>query len=283
MSEISSELDPQSATDDPFDEPVRSEPATNEDALVVKLDAYEGPMDILLDLARRQKVDLLQISVLTLVDQYLAFMEEARTRKIELAADYLVMAAWLTYLKSKLLLPKQADEEGELTADEMAARLAFQLQRLEAMREAAEKIMELPQRGRHFFGRGMPEGVRVIRKTEWSADIYDLLKAYTTQRVKAVDATIKYTPPKVYQIEEARERLRRMLGSIPDWADLTALSPIGEIDAPRSSVIASAFNAVLEYAKDGKVEVRQSGAFQSLYVRDAAQNAAGDNPIQPIR
>ena len=217
-----------------------------------------------------------------LVEQYLEFIDEARARKLELAADYLVMASWLTYLKSKLMLPKQDNKEGEPTADEMAARLAFQLQRLEAMREAADKIMELPQRGMHFFGRGKPEGVRVVRKTEWQAEIYDLLKAYTTQRVKAVDATIKYTPPKVYQIEEARERLSRILGSIPEWSDLTAISPIGEIDAPRSSVIASAFNAVLEYAKAGKVEIRQSGPFQSLYVRDNANQLVAPVEQQPV-
>ncbi|MCI5046873.1 MAG: segregation/condensation protein A [Aquisalinus sp.] len=269
---------------EPFDAPVRTSPQAEEDddALIVSLDAYEGPMDVLLDLARRQKVDLLKISVLTLVEQYLEFVEAAKARKLELAADYLVMASWLTYLKSKLLIPKQDEAEDEPTADEMAAQLAFQLQRLEAMRAAADKIMELPQLGSDYFPRGMPEGVRVVRKTEWTADIYDLLKAYTTQRVKAVDATIKYTPPKVYQIEEARERLSRILGNIPDWADLTAISPIGEIDAPRSSVVASAFNAVLEYAKAGKIQIRQAGAFQSLYVRDNAQTSPMPSEATPV-
>ena len=269
---------------EPFDAPVRTSPQAEEDddALIVSLDAYEGPMDVLLDLARRQKVDLLKISVLTLVEQYLEFVEAAKARKLELAADYLVMASWLTYLKSKLLIPKQDEAEDEPTADEMAAQLAFQLQRLEAMRAAADKIMELPQLGSDYFPRGMPEGVRVVRKTEWTAEIYDLLKAYTTQRVKAVDATIKYTPPKVYQIEEARERLSRILGNIPDWADLTALSPIGEIDAPRSSVVASAFNAVLEYAKAGKIQIRQAGAFQSLYVRDNTQQSPMPSEATPV-
>ncbi len=267
---------------DPFDEPVRAEPEVDPDLLVVQLDAYEGPMDVLLDLARRQKVDLLKISVLTLVEQYLQFIDEARERKLELAADYLVMASWLTYLKSKLLLPKQESAEGEPTADEMAARLAFQLQRLEAMRAAADKIFELPQKGQNFFGRGMPEGVRVVRKTEWTADILDLLLQTLTQRVKAVDATIKYVPPKVYQIEEARERLSRILGNIPDWADLAAISPIDDIDAPRTSVIASAFNAVLEYAKAGKVQIRQAGAFESLYVRDNPQMDVVEPQPQPV-
>ncbi|WP_306250356.1 ScpA family protein [Parvularcula sp. IMCC14364] len=279
-----STADDVSAEPEPFDAPVRSAPEdeAESEALIVSLDAYEGPMDVLLDLARRQKVDLLKISVLTLVEQYLEFVEEAKARKLELAADYLVMASWLTYLKSKLLIPKQDEAEDEPTADEMAAQLAFQLQRLEAMRAAADKILELPQLGSHYFPRGMPEGVRVIRKTEWTADLYDLLKAYTTQRVKAVDATIKYTPPKVYQIEEARERLSRILGHIPDWADLTAISPIDEIDAPRSSVVASAFNAVLEYAKAGKIQIRQAGAFQSLYVRDTAQLPAELTETSPV-
>lgn len=255
------------AAQEDFDAPVRSQPETDPDALIVRLEAYEGPLDMLLDLARRQKVDLRQISVLTLVEQYLAFVEEARARKLELAADYLVMAAWMTYLKSRLLLPKQEEDGEEPTADEMAAQLAFQLQRLEAMREAADKIMELPQRGIDFFARGMPEGVRVIRKTEWNAELYDLLQAYTRQRVKAVDATIHYTPPKVFQIEAARERLGRILGQIPDWTDLTSLWMDQKVDAPRPSIIASAFNAALEYAKSGEIEIRQGGAFQPLYLR----------------
>jgi len=266
-----------------FDAPVRVKPEAEEldpDALIVRLEAYEGPLDMLLDLARRQKVDLRQISVLTLVEQYLLFVEEARQRKLELAADYLVMAAWLTYLKSRLLLPKQEEEGEEPTADEMAARLAFQLQRLEAMREAADKILELPQRGINFFPRGNPEGVRVVRTTEWNADIYDLLKAYTSQRVKAVDATIKYTPPKVFQIEAARERLGRILGDIPDWTDLTSLWMDQEVDAPRSSIIASAFNATLEYAKAGQIDIRQGGAFQPLYLRKRAGEAPAAESAQ---
>jgi segregation and condensation protein A len=267
------EASPAETAEEEFDAPVRTQPEDSEtdpDALIVRLEEYEGPMDVLLDLARRQKVDLVKISVLTLVEQYLAFIEEAKARKLEIAADYLVMASWLTYLKSKMLLPKVEEQGEEPTADEMAAQLAFQLQRLEAMRAAADKIMELPQRGQHFFMRGMPEGVRVTRKTEWTAEMFDLLEAYATQRVKAVDATIKYTPPKVYLIEEARERLSRILGAIPDWAELTALSPIDEVDAPRESVIASAFNAALEYAKAGKVEIRQTGAFAPLYLRSPA-------------
>lgn len=267
--------------DEPFDAPVRAMPGddgADTNALILCLDSFEGPMDLLLDLARRQKVDLLKVSVLTLVEQYLAFVEAAKARKLELAADYLVMAAWLTFLKSKLLLPKPDAEEGAPSADEMAAHLAFQLQRLEAMRLAADRLMDLPQQGIAFFPRGRPEGIRVIRKTEWQADLFDLLGAYTSQRVKAVDGTIKYEPPKVFQIEEARARLERMLGHIPDWADLTQLAPVGEIDAPRESVIASAFNAALEFAKAGKVDIRQAGAFQPLYIR---QSRLEDGPAQP--
>lgn len=269
-----------------FDAPVRTAPEeADSDALIVRLEAYEGPLDMLLDLARRQKVDLRQISVLTLVEQYLAFIEAARQRKLELAADYLVMAAWLTYLKSKLILPKQEEEGEEPTADEMAARLAFQLQRLEAMREAADRLMDLPQKNVHFFPRGMPEGVRTVRKTEWTAELYDLLSAYTTQRVKAVDRTYKWTPPKVFQIEEARQRLGRILGQIPEWTDLAALWMGDDVDAPRASVIASAFNATLEYAKSGDVEIRQGGAFQPLYLRrkpgEGQSGPAGAAATQP--
>ncbi|MGV6802480.1 MAG: segregation and condensation protein A [bacterium] len=273
MSEETEDMTSAVASEAPFDAPVRQEilPETDTDALIVQLESFEGPMDLLLDLARRQKVDLLQISVLTLVEQYLGFVEEAKKRRLELAADYLVMAAWLTFLKSKLLLPKQQIED-EPTADEMAAHLAFQLQRLEAMRLSADKITQLPQKQKDFFTRGMPEGVRIIRKTEWTGELYDLLQAYTTQRVKAVDATIKYEPPRVLQIEEARARLERMLGSIPDWSELSHFAP-SDVDAPRRSILASAFNAALEFAKDGRLDIRQSGAFQPLFIRQAQKQA----------
>ena len=257
---------------DAFDTPPRDIPdnmrdADDIDALIVNLDGYEGPLDILLDLARSQKVDLRKISMVALVDQYLQFVEAAKQKKLELAADYLVMAAWLAFLKSKLLLPVTEQDGDEPTADEMASILAFQLQRLEAMRNAVEALQARPQLGIDFFPRGAPEGVRVTKTPLWQADLYGLLHAYTRQRIAAVDREYHLDPPKVYTIEMARTRLERILGAIPDWSELRSLAPIDDVDAPESSVIASAFNAALEFAKDGRIELKQLGTFEPIYIR----------------
>jgi len=219
-----------------FDAPVRvvSDEA-GIDALVVNIDGYEGPLDVLLELARNQKVDIRKISMVALVDQYLGFVEIAKQRNLELAADYLVMAAWLAYLKSRLLLPAGEEKGDEPTADEMAARLAFQLHRLEAMRNAVEALQARPQFGIDFMPRGAPEGVRVTRTPDWQADLYELLQAYTTQRIASVDRSYHLDPPKVYSIEMARLRLERILGAIPEWTELAALAPMKEIDAPDAS------------------------------------------------
>lgn len=262
------------APDDDFDAPARATPEL--ESLIVNLDGFEGPLDVLLELARAQRVDLRKISMLGLVEQYLVFVEIAKSKNLELAADYLVMAAWLAYLKSKLLLPVADAGGDEPTADEMAARLAFQLQRLDAMRKSAETLFNLPQLGVNVFPRGMAEGVRIIRMTEWRADLFELLKAYTRQRVAAVDRTYKIEPPKVFTIEEARARISRMLGSIPDWIDLRSLTPAREIDAPASSVVASSLNAALEYAKNGRLEIRQMEPFGPIYVKGRA--GADDAP-----
>jgi segregation and condensation protein A len=263
--------------EEPFDAPVRfagGAPVDSDiDALVVNLDGYEGPLHILLELARTQRVDIRKISMITLVDQYLDFIAAARAKSLELAADYLVMAAWLTYLKSKLLIPAIDDGSGEPTADEMAARLAFQLQRLEAMRKATERLFSLPQFGIDFFARGTPEGVRVLKTPLWRADLFELLQAYARQRVAAVDRTYTIEPPKVFTIEDARARLERMLGSIPEWVELAAISPATGIDAPAASVVASSFNAALEFAKNGAIEIRQLGAFEPIYVRQRREAA----------
>ncbi|MGE0407779.1 MAG: ScpA family protein [Amphiplicatus sp.] len=250
-----------------FDAPVRRAPEADIDALIVNLDGYEGPLDVLLDLARAQKVDLRKVSMLALVEQYLGFVEAAKARSLELAADYLVMAAWLAYLKSRLLLPATEDAGEEPTADEMAARLAFQLMRLEAMRKAAERLLDLPRLGVAVFARGAPEGVRVKRKADWQASLYDLLEAYARQRIASVDRTYKVEPPKVYTIEDARARFERTLGAIPDWVELRAVAPIREVDAPASSIVASTFNAALEFAKDGRLDLRQIAPFEPIYVR----------------
>ncbi|MEM9169012.1 MAG: ScpA family protein [Pseudomonadota bacterium] len=275
---------PSSDDDEPFDAPVRTDPSDDDDgdALVVKLDGYDGPLDVLLDLARSQKVDLRQISMIALVDQYLAFVEAAKARRLELAADYLVMASWLAYLKSKLLLPTPAQDGDEPAADEMAARLAFQLQRLEAMRKAAETLGAAPQYGREFLPRGAPEGVRVLRKADWRADLYDLLKAYARQRVATVERTYRPPAPRVFKIEEARARLARILGDIPTWVMLEAVAPYEDADAPRASVIASAFNAALEFAKDGRIDLRQVDHFEPIYLRArAAGSEAGSPAAEP--
>lgn len=256
--------------EDAFDAPVVDTNLNDDDMieqLVVNLDGYEGPLDILLDLARSQKVDIRKISMVALVDQYLAFVEAVKKRDLELAADYLVMAAWLAYLKSRLLLPAEDEEGDEPTADEMAARLAFQLQRLEAMRKAVDALEARPQIGLDVFLRGAPEGVRVTRTPDWKADLYELLRAYTTQRVAAVDREYQYEPPAVYTIEMARQRLERILGKIGDWTELTRLAPVREVDAPAASVVASAFNAVLEFAKAGTIDLRQLGTFEPIYVK----------------
>jgi segregation and condensation protein A len=208
--------------------------------------------------------------MIRLVDQYLDFIAAARARSLELAADYLVMASWLTFLKSKLLIPQADGAEGEPTADEMAARLAFQLQRLEAMRKAAERLLELPQFRIDFHPRGLPEGVRVLKTPLWQADLFELLQAYARQRIARVDRTFRIEPPKVFSIEEARARIERILGSIPEWTELSRLTPLRDVDAPAASVVASSFNAALEYAKAGVLEIRQFAAFEPIYVRRRA-------------
>lgn len=256
----------------PFDAPVRDSGGGKPvDALVVNLDGFEGPLDVLLELARHQRVDIRKISMVDLVDQYLAFIQEAKKRDLDLAADYLVMAAWLAYLKTRLLLPAD-DEDEEPTGDEMAARLAFQLQRLEAMRNAVEALQARPQFGIDFLPRGAPEGVRVTRTPDWRADLYELLRAYATQRIAAVDRDYHYAPPRVFSIEQARQRFERMLGAIPEWTELTHLISGADIDAPQNSITASAFSAALEFARDGRIDLRQLGPFEPIYIK-ARQNA----------
>ncbi|WP_207764886.1 segregation and condensation protein A [Hyphococcus luteus] len=265
---------------DAFDEPVRVT-TTDEaiDALVVNIEGYEGPLDVLLDLARHQKVDIRKISMVALVDQYLQFVEAAKERNLELAADYLVMASWLAFLKSKMLLPAVEDDGDEPTADEMAARLAFQLQRLEAMRKAVDDLQALPQEGIDFFPRGAPEGVRVTHKPDWQADLLDLLKAYATQRIAAVDRDYHIEPPAVFSIEAARARLERILGSIPEWTELSTLTKTYEAQAPGVSVLASSFNAALEFAKAGRIHLRQVSHFEPIYIKARPEDAEEGGPV----
>lgn len=253
-----------------FDAPLRAIPpdANCNDGLIVDVDGYEGPLDVLLALARAQKVDLRKISILALAEQYLKFINEARRMQLDIAADYLVMASWLAYLKSRLLLP-EAETEGEPSAEEMAERLTLQLQRLEAIRMAAARLMSRERLGSDVFWRGSPEGIRVIKTPEYSDTLLDLLKAYATQRVKKI-AHDNYALPKlqIFAIEDARHRLERMLGVIVDWSTIESLMPAEFMyGVSRRSGIASTLSAGLEMARDGLVEIRQMAPFAPLYVR----------------
>ncbi|HEY3778120.1 MAG TPA: ScpA family protein [Rhizomicrobium sp.] len=255
-------------TDEDFEafEPV----LTSDEPFVVAVDGFEGPLDLLLALARSQKVDITRISVLRLAEQYLEFIESAKRCNLELAADYLVMAAWLAYLKSRLLLPQPAAAAGEPTADEMASRLRWRLERLQAMRETAARLMARERLGRDVFARGAPEPVNVVRLPEHTDSLYDLLSAYATRRLKRAGAR-SYRPQHapVLLIEEARERLERMLGRIDNWSSLTRLlPPEWSGGARRRSGLASTLLACLELARDGKLEMRQLKPFDEIYVRD---------------
>lgn len=254
---------------DPFDQPDR--PVAPGNDLVVDLEGYEGPIDVLLALARQQKVDLLHISILQLADQYVAFISEARRLRLEVAADYLVMAAWLAYLKSRLLLP-EPEEDDEPSGPEMAEALAFQLRRLEAMRQAGAKVMELPRLGRNVFPRGAPEGVKVTRIPVYDLSLFELLKAYGDQQRRGHSDLLEIAPTDVYSVDDALERLGRVLGRLPDWQTLMDFLPdslAGGI--VYRSAIASTFAAGLELAKSGKVELRQSGTFGPIYFRSRSQ------------
>lgn len=245
----------------------RTDPQSG-DALVIDVDGFEGPLDVLLALARTQKVDLAKIAILPLAEQYLQFVNQAKRLELDLAADYLVMAAWLAFLKSKLLLPPPDEEEGP-SGEEMAARLAFQLQRLEAMRNSAAELMKRLRMGVHVFQRGAPEGIRVTRTSIYTGTLYDLLKAYSQERIRALaPTTLTFKRPPVYAIDVARKRLEKMLGMMLDWDAIDVFLPDGYTTGKeRRSAIASTFSAALELARDGHLEVQQADPFTSLFVR----------------
>jgi segregation and condensation protein A len=243
------------------------ERTTAEPSLVVDVDGFEGPLDLLLALARTQKVDLTRISILALAEQYLAFIEQIRALRLELAADYLVMAAWLAYLKSRLLLPEEESEEP--TGEEMAAELAFRLRRLEAMREAANRLANRNRLGRDVFGRGAPEPIQVVRRSEFSATLYDLLSAYAVRRQEKAIAVVRYKPREVWSLHDAREVLTRLIGKMAEWTPLEAfLAPYQAAPEMRRSMRASSFGATLELVREGKIELRQTEHFAPLYIRD---------------
>lgn len=239
--------------------------------LVLDLDGYEGPIDLLLDLARDQKVDLTRISILALADQYLAFIQEARKLRLEVAADYLVMAAWLAYLKSRLLLP-DSDDKQEPQGAQMAAALRFQLQRLEAMREAGQKLLGRAQLGHEFFARGEPQPLSVVVKPVYTATLYELLQGYARNAVRVDAANLRIAPLNYYSVEDALERLRGMLGEMPSWRSLFGfLPPELQDDTQRRSAIASTLAASLELAKQGKLQLRQDGTFGPIYLRSSTE------------
>lgn len=235
------------------------------------LDGYEGPIDVLLQLARDQKVDLTHISILELAEQYLSFVRAARHLRLELAADYLVMAAWLAYLKSRLLLPEEESGE-EPSGAEMAAALRFQLQRLEAMQEAGQRLMARPQLGREFFARGAPEPLKVVSHTTFDATLYDLLQAYALQSAKVEASDLHIPPTELYSVDDAIHRLRRLLGHVPSWRVLSSFLP-SELEGTLlwRSALATTFAASLELCREGELKIRQDGAFGPIYLASAKE------------
>ncbi|MGB3272050.1 MAG: ScpA family protein [Xanthobacteraceae bacterium] len=250
----------------PFEAP-ETERASNEPTLVVDVEGYEGPLDLLLALARQQKVDLAKISILALADQYLVFIEAARKLRLELAADYLVMAAWLAYLKSRLLLPEPPEAEGP-SAEALATALANRLRRLEAIREAASRLMTRPQLMRDIFPRGEPETIAEIRHPRWTATLYDLLTAYATQRQQRVLATVSFAKRTVWSLAEARASLERLVGMADDWSRLDEYLIRYVVDpAQAATVFASSFAAALELVREGTADVHQPEAFGPIFLR----------------
>ena len=251
-------------SDDFFEE----QPAVaSSDRLTLDLDGWEGPLDLLLTLARTQKVDLAKISILALVEQYLAFIADAKKLKLEIAADYLVMAAWLAYLKSCLLLPKEA--EADPSPEMLALRLQLRLQRLSAMREAGARLLGRDRIGRDVFLRGAPEGLRVIRKAAWQAELYDLISAYGSIRARNEPVVHIVGRRPVMTLDEALTRVERLLGITVEWSEIRSFLPETQDFEYRKSALASSFVAALELARQGKAELDQKDAFSPLYVRAA--------------
>jgi segregation and condensation protein A len=247
-----------------------------DEAMIVHLEGFEGPLDLLLALARTQKVDLAKISVLALAEQYLDYVQRALKLRLAIAADYLVMAAWLAFLKSRLLLPKEQGTEDQPSGEELAQRLAFRLMRLEAMRDAAGKLMTRHRLGRDVFARGQPEGVRTIRVRKYTAIIFDLLKAYAEQRKKTVKRVHVVHRRTVWSIKEARTRLEALLGeSTAEWVHLDAfLQQYGAVPDIARTARASSFGATLEMAREGLIELSQAEPFAPIYMRKREANAA---------
>ncbi|MCZ4346310.1 ScpA family protein [Devosia sp. J2-20] len=252
------------AQTDWFDTPA---PPADDDVMYVDVDGYEGPLDLLLDLARRQKVDLASISVLALAEQYLRFIEKVREKRIEVAADYLVMAAWLAYLKSRLMVPQSASDD-EPSGEMLAAMLQFRLKRLEAMRAAASQLMNRPRLGFQVYARGMPEPIEIKTRSLWEASLYDLLKAYSTQREKGVVTDYAPIQRTVWSLQDARDILQRLIGDSFDWVPMdTYLIDYLATPAERATIRASTFASSLELVRQGQIDIRQTQTFGPLFVR----------------
>lgn len=240
----------------------------SDDALTISLDGWEGPLDLLLSLARAQKVDLKQLSILALVDQYIAYVDGAKQLRLEVAADYLVMAAWLAYLKSCLLLP--SDPEHDPSPEELAWRLQQRLLRLDAMREAGARLIGRDRLGRDVFARGRPEGLRLVRKAQWQASAFDLYAAYGRVRARTQPAMHVVHDRAVMTLEAAIQRVSALIGQALDWTSLEAFLPVTTDPAYRRSALASSFVAALELARQGRVDLDQDAPFAELRVRRAA-------------
>lgn len=246
------------------------------EAFSIDVDGFEGPLDLLLALARTQKVDIAKISILALVDQYLAFINDTGKLRLEIAADYLVMAAWLAFLKSRLLLPKDAKPADETSAEELAQRLAFRLMRLDAMRTAAGNLMTRKRLGRDVFARGLPENIKTIRETQHTAQIYDLLRAYADLRRRTIKVGHVVKARKVWSIKEARLRLEQLVGeAMGTWVQLDlfleryrpALAVNAGPSPDQRTILASSFGATLEMTRDGLIDLRQDAPFASIHIR----------------
>lgn len=252
---------------DAFDDFEPARPASPDERLTLDLDGWEGPLDLLLTLARAQKVDLAKISILALVEQYLVFISDAKQLRLEIAADYLVMAAWLAYLKSCLLLPR--DAAADPSAEDLAARLQLRLQRLQAMREAGARLIARDRLGRDVFLRSRPEGLKLVRRAAWRADLYDLIAAYGIIRARGEPSVHIVSRRPVMTLDEAIHRLERMIGMKVEWTALESFLPESDDPEYRRSALASSFVATLELARLGKIQLDQKRNFSPLYVRAA--------------
>jgi segregation and condensation protein A len=264
-----------------FEAEFTPELAESETALVVDVEGFEGPLDLLLTLARHQKVDLAKISILALANQYLAFIEEARKLRLELAADYLVMAAWLAYLKSRLLLPDVSAPQGQ-SAEDLANALALRLRRLEAMREAAERLFGRAQLDRDVFARGIGEPIAHVKRPQWSATLYDLLSAYAGERQRNALGSLHYAKRTVWSLAEAREVLERLIGGSDDWSRLDEFLLAHVVEpALKATVLASSFASTLEMVREGVMDVHQHAPFAPIYVRKRppVQDGGGAAPV----